>query len=255
MGSTLSVQTSTATLFMIKSTVRTTRKLFFWRVTTPVIPCKGPRRILTVSPTVTLGCGSACTKCRPQRNLSMSSSGSGVGCRAVPTIERTPDNSRTPTRSLAGMCTNTYPGKRGLSSVTLQPLFQRRELTYSGRNNSILRSSRCSATRFSWLGLVYAAYQRRDGSGKTDFRSIFAVIRTKLRFRLLGEVIYALTSALPLYGSVRKGGRKGARSKIADINRTFKNLPNEYALYGSQPNPQGPRGIADNGRAQLVLNY
>jgi hypothetical protein len=53
--------------------------------------------------------------------------------------------------------------------------------------------------------LVYAAYQRRDVSGKTDFRSIFAVIRTKLRFRLLGEGIYPLTSALPLYGSVRKG--------------------------------------------------
>jgi hypothetical protein len=64
--------------------------------------------------------------------------------------------------------------------------------------------------------LVYAAYQRRDVSGKTDFRSIFAVIRTKLRFRLLGEVIYALN--LHCHSMAASGrGRMGARSKLADI--------------------------------------
>ena len=64
--------------------VRTTRRLFFRRTTTPSIPASGPDRMRALCPTVSKVCGSAWRRARPARSAAISASGNEAGWRPVP---------------------------------------------------------------------------------------------------------------------------------------------------------------------------
>ena len=72
MGSTSAASNSTATLCLISSTVRTTRKPFVLRTSTPAKPISEPALMGTFWPTTRLLYGSNFCKCRPERNVSIS---------------------------------------------------------------------------------------------------------------------------------------------------------------------------------------
>jgi hypothetical protein len=98
-GSSSSPSTSTAKLCMMESNVRTTRKLYFIRTTTPAIPANAPDRMRARCPTFRSGCGWALRSERPDRSVSISDAGNDAGSPPVPpTTARTPGTSSTGTR-------------------------------------------------------------------------------------------------------------------------------------------------------------
>src|ERR1035438_7128861 len=94
-GSISSALTSTATLRMIVSRERTTRRSFFLRSRTPSTPAITPAMMRTLSPTTRYGCGSILRSRRPERNASISKSGRGQDSFDEPTIDSTPGVPRT----------------------------------------------------------------------------------------------------------------------------------------------------------------
>src|SRR6266567_6068288 len=157
-GRTSAMSTSTATERWISSSEMTTRRLLFFRFSTPSSPAKGPAVIRTRRPTVRNGCGSACGLCEtPDRMISISVSGRAVGNPPNPTSRTTLGICTTRIRSRNASRTNTYPGKSGRSNVTRRSFHRRTEL-YIGRKCSTSRAPSSAATRFSCFAHVYAAY-------------------------------------------------------------------------------------------------
>src|ERR1035438_4072264 len=106
-GSISSALTSTATLRMIVSRERTTRRSFFLRTNTPSTPPITPAMMRTLSPTTRYGCGSILRSRRPERNASISKSGRGQDSFDEPTIDSTPGVPRTTPRACRAMRTKT----------------------------------------------------------------------------------------------------------------------------------------------------